>query len=50
MKKPQNIQSVKFQIVENILPISICEIYVIGVVDILELGKIKFKDIKLNKG
>ena len=34
MKKLQNIQSIKFQIVESIMPIAVCEVYVIGVVDI----------------
>jgi len=34
MKKLRNFQSVKMQIVENALLISICEIYAIGVADI----------------
>ena len=34
MKKPRATQNIKFQIVENIIPIDICEIYAIGVADI----------------
>ena len=34
MKKLRDIQSIKFQIIENIIAITICEIYVIGVGDI----------------
>jgi hypothetical protein len=34
MKNPQYTQDIIYEIVENILPISICEIYVIGVADI----------------